>query len=332
MIDRYAGALRPDPLRRRARPPVDQGGVQALREGRAHRQRPLRRQCLRRPRRLGRRSCSTSTTPSSSPPARRTTARSASPASDLPGVIGSAAFVGWYNGHPDFADLDPPLDVAARGGDRQRQCRARRRPHPLQDAGRVRRLGHRRPRASRRSASRRSGPITVLGRRGPHQIAMTPKELGELGHLEDAVPAGRPRRFPAARPTTPARARPAQVGHPSARLREPARRTSPRRSSSISSPGRSAIEGDGQVERLIVEKTGLDDKGGARRHRRDLRSLRPRRQLHRLQDPADRGVPYEERGGRFANADGVIGDRPLLRRLGAARADRHDRHQPARRL
>src|SRR5690349_14268673 len=24
--------------------------------------------------------------------------------SDLPGVIGSAAFVGWYNGHPDFAD------------------------------------------------------------------------------------------------------------------------------------------------------------------------------------------------------------------------------------
>ena len=28
----------------------------------------------------------------------------------------------------------------------------------------------------------------MLGRRGPHQIAMTPKELGELGHLEDAVP------------------------------------------------------------------------------------------------------------------------------------------------
>jgi NADPH-dependent glutamate synthase beta subunit-like oxidoreductase len=31
------------------------------------------------------------------------------PGSDLPGVIGSAAFVGWYNGHPDFADLDPLL-------------------------------------------------------------------------------------------------------------------------------------------------------------------------------------------------------------------------------
>ena len=31
------------------------------------------------------------------------------PGSDLPGVFGSAAFVGWYNGHPDFADLEPPL-------------------------------------------------------------------------------------------------------------------------------------------------------------------------------------------------------------------------------
>src|SRR3546814_13035458 len=28
--------------------------------------------------------------------------------------------------------------------------------------------------------------IQILGRRGPHQIAMTPKELGELGHLERA--------------------------------------------------------------------------------------------------------------------------------------------------
>ena len=28
---------------------------------------------------------------------------------DLPGVVGSAAFVGWYNGHPEFAHLHPPL-------------------------------------------------------------------------------------------------------------------------------------------------------------------------------------------------------------------------------
>ena len=31
------------------------------------------------------------------------------PGEDLPGVVGSAEFVGWYNGHPEFADLNPPL-------------------------------------------------------------------------------------------------------------------------------------------------------------------------------------------------------------------------------
>src|SRR3546814_13094087 len=31
------------------------------------------------------------------------------PGADLPGVIGSAAFVGWSNGHPDFTDLAPAL-------------------------------------------------------------------------------------------------------------------------------------------------------------------------------------------------------------------------------
>ena len=34
------------------------------------------------------------------------------PGSDLAHVYGSAAFVGWYNGHPDFVGLDPPLHGA----------------------------------------------------------------------------------------------------------------------------------------------------------------------------------------------------------------------------
>src|SRR4029079_14094673 len=34
------------------------------------------------------------------------------PGEDLRGVVGSAEFVGWYNGHPDFADLNPPLGGA----------------------------------------------------------------------------------------------------------------------------------------------------------------------------------------------------------------------------
>lgn len=33
------------------------------------------------------------------------------PGSDKKGVHGSAAFVGWYNGHPDFCDLEPDLNI-----------------------------------------------------------------------------------------------------------------------------------------------------------------------------------------------------------------------------
>lgn len=33
------------------------------------------------------------------------------PGADKKGVHGSAAFVGWYNGHPDFQDLEPDLNI-----------------------------------------------------------------------------------------------------------------------------------------------------------------------------------------------------------------------------
>ena len=82
--------------------------------------------------------------------------------------------------------------------------------------------------------------ITMLGRRGPHQIAMTPKELGELGHLEDASPVVDPPTSRRSRPTTrssPASASrsPSCATSPHIRADEP----SPSASSSISSPGRS---------------------------------------------------------------------------------------------
>lgn len=35
------------------------------------------------------------------------------PGEDKAGVYGAAAFVGWYNGHPDFRNLDPNLDTGA---------------------------------------------------------------------------------------------------------------------------------------------------------------------------------------------------------------------------
>src|SRR5919106_668413 len=109
------------------------------------------------------------------------------PGDDLPGVIGSAAFVGWDNGHPEFADLDPPPEAQAAAvvgnGNVALDVARILAKTPAEFAGSdivshaFGALG---------AASIRE--IHVLGRRGPHQIAMTPKELGELGHLEDAAP------------------------------------------------------------------------------------------------------------------------------------------------
>src|SRR3954453_18340976 len=109
------------------------------------------------------------------------------PGEDLPGVVGSAAFVGWYNGHPDFADLDPPLGgthaaVIGNGNVALDCARILSKTRHEFEASDI--VGHALE-ALDHSAIR---IITILGRRGPHQIAMTPKELGELGHLEAASP------------------------------------------------------------------------------------------------------------------------------------------------
>ena len=101
-------------------------------------------------------------------------------------VFGSAAFVGWYNGHPQFAGLDPDLSgesavVIGNGNvalDVARILAKTRGEFAGSDI-----VGH----ALDRLDGSRLKRITILGRRGPHQIAMTPKELGELGHLERAV-------------------------------------------------------------------------------------------------------------------------------------------------
>jgi len=117
------------------------------------------------------------------------------PGDDLPGVIGSAAFVGWYNGHTDFASLAPPLHghtVAVVGHGNVALDVARilaKLAHEFEGSD----IAAHALDALGLSQVRR---IVLLGRRGPHQIAMTPKELGELGHLARAAPLVDPSAFP----------------------------------------------------------------------------------------------------------------------------------------
>ena len=230
------------------------------------------------------------------------------PGSDLPGVIGSAAFVGWYNGHPEFADLDPPLagPAAAVIGNGNVALDVTRilAKTPAEFVGSDI-VAH----AFASLGNSGISTIHVLGRRGPHQIAMTPKELGELGHLEDAVPLVDPGDFPPE--LDDALLEPGQrksVTH----LREFARLEPGGRRRSIlfdffAKPV--AIEGDGRVERMIVEKTRLDERGAAVGTGETYEiACTLVVSCIGYKTPPIEGVPYEADRGRFANSEGVIAD------------------------
>ncbi|MFT6009035.1 MAG: ferredoxin--NADP+ reductase [Parasphingorhabdus sp.] len=230
------------------------------------------------------------------------------PGSDLAGVIGSAAFVGWYNGHPDFRDLDPPLDarsVAIIGNGNVALDVARILAKTEGEFAGSDIVGHALDGLKKSAVER----ITFLGRRGPHQIAMTPKELGELGHLERARPVVEAGDFP-------------EIGDDA--MLEPGMRKSVNHLRSFQIAAADAehkpieiafdffampieIQGEGRVEKLIIERTELD---------KDLRSIGTG-ELYELdcqlviscigyRTPPIDGVPYEHGRGRFANSDGRI--------------------------
>ena len=238
------------------------------------------------------------------------------PGADLPGVLGSGAFVGWYNGHPEFADLDPPLDAAAAAvignGNVALDVARILSKTPAEFAGSD--IVGPALDALSRAAIR---TIHVLGRRGPPQIAMTPKELGELGHLEEAAPSVDIADFP---PEADDALLEPGMRKSVMHLRQFAAARAEKRKTIIfdffAMP--IAIEGDGRVERVIVERTRLTD---------DLRSVGTG-ETYRVEcglvvscigyttPPIDR-VPYEHGRGRFANSGGAIG--PGLYCVGWAR-------------
>jgi ferredoxin--NADP+ reductase len=109
------------------------------------------------------------------------------PGENLANVFGSAAFVGWYNGHPQFAGLDPDLsgkDAVVIGVGNVALDVARILAKTEAEFAGSDIVAHALDALKASNIER----ITILGRRGPHQIMMTPKELGELAHLQRAKP------------------------------------------------------------------------------------------------------------------------------------------------
>jgi ferredoxin--NADP+ reductase len=109
------------------------------------------------------------------------------PGEDLANIYGSAEFVGWYNGHPQFAGLDPDLSgrhavVIGMGNVALDIARILAKSEAEFEGADI--VSH----ALQSLLASNLSSITILGRRGPHQIMMTPKELGELAALERAGP------------------------------------------------------------------------------------------------------------------------------------------------
>ena len=117
------------------------------------------------------------------------------PGSDLANVFGSAAFVGWYNGHPQFAGLAPDLSgqtavVIGMGNVALDVARILSKTEGEFTGSDI--VGH----ALYALMASKIRRVVIIGRRGPHQIMMTPKELGELGHLARAAPRVDPADLP----------------------------------------------------------------------------------------------------------------------------------------
>ena len=230
------------------------------------------------------------------------------PGEDLGNVFGSAAFVGWYNGHPQFAGLAPDLSgrsavVIGMGNVALDVARILSKKGREFDGSDI--VGH----ALNALAASNIRQITIVGRRGPHQIMMTPKELGELMHLDQATPRVDPADLPEEADDAflePGLRKSVTHLRSFAAIPESERADKPIEIDfdMFASPVR--LTGSGKVEGVEVERTVVE--AGKAIGTGETYTI-----------PADMvvscigyrsspipGVPFDERAGRFANDQGRI--------------------------
>mgnify|MGYP001806269811 FL=1 len=230
------------------------------------------------------------------------------PGEDLGNVFGSAAFVGWYNGHPQFAGLAPDLSgrsavVIGMGNVALDVARILSKKGREFDGSDI--VSH----ALNALAASNIRQITIVGRRGPHQIMMTPKELGELMHLDQATPRVDPADLPEEADDAflePGLRKSVTHLRSFAAIPESERADKPIEIDfdMFASPVR--LTGSGKVEGVEVERTVVE--AGKAIGTGETYTI-----------PADMvvscigyrsspipGVPFDERAGRFANDQGRI--------------------------
>ena len=230
------------------------------------------------------------------------------PGEDLENVFGSAAFVGWYNGHPTFANLDPDLSgntavVVGNGNVALDVARILSKTRDEFHGSDI--VSH----ALELLEGSKIERIVILGRRGPHQIAMTPKELGELANLERAYPRVETADLP--EEGEDALLEPGQrksVTHlrTFAAIPESVRADKPIEIEFDFFASPKAILGDGKVEAVEVERTKLENNRAVGTGETYTIPAGLVIACIGYQTSRIPGVPFEENAGRFANDEGRI--------------------------
>jgi ferredoxin--NADP+ reductase len=243
------------------------------------------------------------------------------PGEDLPGSHTATEFVGWYNAHPDYRDrsFDLSGEVAVVIGQGNVAMDVSRILAKTVDELRETDIA---AHALDALAASRIKEIHLVGRRGPAQAKFTPPEIKEIGELADCDPVVNP----ADLELNPESA--AELEEPGNKhnkrnyeiLREFSTRGLPSKARLyvcrfLESPV--ALEGEGRVERVILEKNALRGEAGNQRAQGTGETV--------VQDCgiffrsigyrgiAIPGVPFDERRGIFPNRGGRIleGETPL---------------------
>ena len=239
------------------------------------------------------------------------------PGEDLPGSGPATAFVGWYNAHPDYADLSFDLSceravVIGNGNVAADVTRM------LALSGDELRSTDTADHAIEGLAGNRIREIVVLGRRGPVQAAFTNPELRELGEMAEADIHVDPaeleldalsREFLESEADITARKNVEILEKFAAK--EPEGKPKRIVLRFLTSP--IEIQGDGRVERIVVGRNEL--------HKDDAGAIRPRDTGERevieaglvlrsigYKGIATEGVPYDERRGVIPNEGGRVID------------------------
>ncbi|RED50917.1 FAD-dependent oxidoreductase [Aestuariispira insulae] len=233
---------------------------------------------------------------------------------DLEGIYGSAAFVGWYNGHPDRFAKNPIAEHT-------RQAVVIGNGNVSIDISRLlikeeSELAESDICAHARKAILEAGiqNVYLAGRRGPLEASFTPPELRELGKLEKAVPVIENADIPDALPDSIDTSIPS--GRVTAKNMEIMRSfadleadKAERKIHLLFHASPVAFLGDRHVTAVRFEKTAIDDEG------------RAVGTGEFFEIPADlvvtaigyrsrpiEGIPFDEKRGNFPNNDGHIED------------------------